>query len=60
MLTAHEALAQLLDNEWLSLTVVDPTEDNRAFRYDGGLEWTPAFEPAAARVETPDPAVADD
>ncbi|WP_284014741.1 DUF2309 domain-containing protein [Halobaculum litoreum] len=60
VLTAHEALAQLLDNEWLSLTVVDPTEDNRAFRYDGGLEWTPAFEPAAARVETPDPAVADD
>jgi uncharacterized protein YbcC (UPF0753/DUF2309 family) len=36
-----ENVAQLLDNDWLTLTVVDPTRDHRAFLYDGDLEWTP-------------------
>ena len=57
VLSEHESLAELLDNDWLSLSVVDPMQDDRAFHYDGDLEWMPlgsaeapepAAEPAAA------------
>jgi uncharacterized protein YbcC (UPF0753/DUF2309 family) len=52
ILAGHEELATLLDNGWLSLTVVDPEQDHRAFHYDGELTWVPAnegaSEPAAA------------
>jgi uncharacterized protein YbcC (UPF0753/DUF2309 family) len=41
ILADHDAVAQLLDNDWLSLTVVDPTQNHRAFQYDENLEWTP-------------------
>jgi len=34
-----EAVQTLLDNGWLSLTVVDPTRGHRAFRYAGAGEW---------------------
>ncbi len=51
----EEAVAELLDNGWLSLTVVDPTRDHRAFDYDGGLEWAPA----PGEATTPTPAVDD-
>jgi len=44
-LTACEDVTRLLDGDWLSLTVVDPCRDHRAFRYDGEAEWTPAPEP---------------
>jgi len=40
ILAAHEDVAELLDNGWLSLTVVDPTQDHAAFEYAGELEWT--------------------
>jgi hypothetical protein len=40
VLAAHENLQGLLDNDWLSLTVVDPTQDHRCFEYDEALEWT--------------------
>ena len=40
VLSEHESVAQLLDNGWLSLTVVDPTQDHRAFEYAGDLQWT--------------------
>jgi len=58
----HPNVQQLLDNDWLSLTVVDPEQDHRAFEYDSDLEWTPVEEqqtPAAA-PEASTPAVADD
>ncbi|MFC7076556.1 DUF2309 domain-containing protein [Haloarcula halophila] len=60
ILTEADQLAQLLDNGWLSLTVVDPEQDHRAFHYDGDLEWAPVDEqpPVTATPETP--AVADD
>ena len=62
VLADHENLAGLLDNDWLSLTVVDPTQDHRAFHYTGDLAWTPLTE--QARTEAPKPAatptVADD
>jgi uncharacterized protein YbcC (UPF0753/DUF2309 family) len=61
VLADHEELRELLDNDWLSLTVVDPTQGHRAFRYEDGLAWEPAAERPEARSPTPEaPAVADD
>ena len=40
ILADHAELTTLLDNGWLSLTVVDPTRDHNAFHYDGDLSWT--------------------
>jgi hypothetical protein len=61
VLAEHEGLRELLDNGWLSLTVVDPQQDHRAFRYEGDLAWAPIDDPTA---EAPEPAtssaVADD
>ncbi|MFD1569759.1 DUF2309 domain-containing protein [Halorubrum laminariae] len=60
-LADHEEVSELLDNDWLSLTVVDPTRDHRAFHYEEELEWTPASEAVDAEATTPTaPAVADD
>ena len=59
VLQANEELAELLDNDWLSLTVVDPEQDHRAFEYDEGFDWVPATAtptPDAA----PEPQPADD
>jgi hypothetical protein len=61
VLAAHDHLTQLLDNDWLSLTVVDPTQDHEAFEYDEALSWTAVSEGIDATPETPEtPAVADD
>ena len=61
VLADHEELTGLLDNDWLSLTVVDPTRDHRAFHYEDGLEWTATSERSDARRAIPNPpAVADD
>ncbi|PSQ56564.1 DUF2309 domain-containing protein [Halobacteriales archaeon SW_8_68_21] len=63
ILADNEAVAGLLDNDWLSLTVVDPTRNHRAFHYEAELEWTPLS--ASERAEPPAemstaPAAADD
>ena len=61
VLADHGELTELLDNDWLSLTVVDPTRDHRIVRYEESLEWMPASERTDARPEMPQtPAVADD
>ncbi|GGC45952.1 DUF2309 domain-containing protein [Haloferax sulfurifontis] len=63
VLADHEDLTELLDNDWLSLTVVDPTQDHRAFHYEEALTWSPAAEQVEARPEPetpPAPATADD
>jgi uncharacterized protein YbcC (UPF0753/DUF2309 family) len=61
VLADHGELTELLDNDWLSLTVVDPTRDHRVVRYEESLEWMPASERTDARPEMPQtPAVADD
>ncbi|MDZ5811882.1 DUF2309 domain-containing protein [Halorubrum sp. AD140] len=72
-LADHDEVTELLDNDWLSLTVVDPTREHRAFRYERDLTWAPASDPSAAGPEAPTepeapaepqepvaPAVADD
>jgi uncharacterized protein YbcC (UPF0753/DUF2309 family) len=51
-------LATLLDNEWLSLTVVDPQRDHQPLHYAGARNWTP-LETAEAEPATA-PSVADD
>ncbi|MFC7185684.1 DUF2309 domain-containing protein [Halorubrum yunnanense] len=52
-LAAHDAVTELLDNDWLSLTVIDPTEEHRAFEYERDLNWRPTAEPTAADPEAP-------
>ncbi|WP_262175329.1 DUF2309 domain-containing protein [Haloarcula laminariae] len=62
ILADNEDVAQLLDNGWLSLTVVDPTQDHAAFHYAGALSWTPVTGDGAT-VDTSveaSPANADD
>jgi uncharacterized protein YbcC (UPF0753/DUF2309 family) len=61
VLADNDHLAELLDNGWLSLTVVDPEQDHRAVHYDGDLEWVsfvdpPSTDPVPARS----PSVDDD
>ncbi|MFB6071527.1 MAG: DUF2309 domain-containing protein [Halobacterium sp.] len=61
VLVDHDELRKLLDNDWLSLTVVDPTDDHRAFHYEAALDWTPVVEQAdAAPASEKAPAAADD
>jgi uncharacterized protein YbcC (UPF0753/DUF2309 family) len=42
ILLRNENLKSLLDNEWIYLLVMDPTEGNRINRYQNGMEWIPA------------------
>ncbi|MFB6207316.1 MAG: DUF2309 domain-containing protein, partial [Haloglomus sp.] len=61
ILADHEEVRELLDNNWLSLTVVDPTLDHRSFHYESDLEWTPVSErPGADPTVSTVQAVADD
>jgi uncharacterized protein YbcC (UPF0753/DUF2309 family) len=61
VLADHDELAELLDNGWLSLTVVDPERDHRAFRYEESLEWV-SLEKSSQEPPIPraPPAAADD
>jgi uncharacterized protein YbcC (UPF0753/DUF2309 family) len=61
VLAEHPELAELLDNNWLSLTVVDPTQDHHAFEYQSDLEWSSVSEMSEADPTEPTaPAAADD
>ncbi|WP_128478737.1 DUF2309 domain-containing protein [Halorussus pelagicus] len=61
ILTDHEELTKILDNNWLSLTVVDPTQDHSAFHYEESLDWIPVTEQTEAPPEMPNTrTVADD
>jgi len=60
VLADHPDVAGLLDNDWLSLTVVDPTQDHRAFHYEEDLEWTPLSRSTAAPEPATTPPAADD
>ncbi len=35
----HDHVRELLDNGWLSLTVVDPEQEYESFHYEGALSW---------------------
>jgi uncharacterized protein YbcC (UPF0753/DUF2309 family) len=60
VLADHAELAELLDNNWLSLTVVDPTQDHRAFQYECEVEWSPVSTQADADSAEPTTPVAGD
>ncbi len=48
ILERQNTLAQLLDNEWMALAVMDPEQDNTILRYRPGGEWTPDAAESAA------------
>ena len=61
ILAEHRSVRELLDNDWLSLTVVDPQREHRAFHYEGDLSWMPTEEPPQSGPEpAASPTVADD
>jgi uncharacterized protein YbcC (UPF0753/DUF2309 family) len=62
ILAEQEQLSTLLDNSWLSLTVVDPEQDHRAFHYDGNLTWRPVSETTdpTSQESVTSPPVTDD
>ncbi|WEL17455.1 Uncharacterized protein SVXHr_1284 [Halorhabdus sp. SVX81] len=61
VLANNPTVTELLDNDWLSLSVVDPTQDHRRFHYEANLEWRAVSDRAEPTPETPNaPAVADD
>ena len=58
VLAENPAVTELLDNGWLSLTVVDPTQNETPFEYDGNLTWVAAQShdgPEAAEEPDPEP-----
>ncbi|MFB6202738.1 MAG: DUF2309 domain-containing protein [Halorhabdus sp.] len=61
VLADHPEVTQLLDNDWLALSVVDPTQDHRVFHYEADLAWEPLTGAADAKPQVAEtPAVADD
>ena len=60
MLADRTAVADLLDGGWLSLTVVDPERDDRAFDYEGDLEWSAWSSPSDPTGRATPPTAADD
>ncbi|MFB6251879.1 MAG: DUF2309 domain-containing protein [Halobellus sp.] len=62
ILSEHAQLVELLDNNWLSLTVVDPTQDHEAFHYDEERSWIGLAEREASTEPEPAtaPVAADD
>ncbi|WP_101294177.1 DUF2309 domain-containing protein [Halegenticoccus soli] len=60
ILADQEEVAELLDNNWHFLAVVDPTQDHRAFQYESDLRWIPLSERHEVDAEVIAPAVADD
>ena len=53
ILDTHEHLTDLLDNGWLSVTVIDPDQEYRAFHYDGELAWTAVRSEESTEVRAP-------
>ena len=63
VLSTHPDIAELLDNGWLSLTVVDPTRNDGVFHYDGDLCWNTTRDDGGATASpepTQAPPAADD
>ncbi|PQJ34103.1 DUF2309 domain-containing protein [Salinibacter sp. 10B] len=50
VLDRHASLVQLLDHEWIHLTIMDPTQNNRFFHYEAG-KWTAHTDASHASAE---------
>ena len=60
ILREHGHVRRLVDNGWIgTLTVVDPTRDNAAFDYVGGLEWEPSVQQETSSERVAAPAASD-
>jgi len=55
ILAQHDEVRSLLDGGWLSLSVVDPEQDDEVFHYDGELTWTTDAEAVLEAGPEPDP-----
>jgi len=55
VLADHDDLRRLLDDDWLSLTVLDPEQDHRAFHYEHQLEWARATPRPVSPTRGPHP-----
>ncbi|EMA31717.1 hypothetical protein C446_15278 [Halobiforma nitratireducens JCM 10879] len=54
ILGTHENVERLVANGWIGqLTVVDPTQDNQVFHYQGDLEWEPPAEQPITQQAAP-------
>lgn len=52
ILTNNAQLKTLLDNEWIYLMVMDPTQENTVFTYTHNMEWNPKQDTApSAKTE---------
>jgi uncharacterized protein YbcC (UPF0753/DUF2309 family) len=60
VLAENEGVTELLDNDWISLTVVDPRRDHRALHYEGDLDWAPVEGRPGQGPEPTSPLAADD
>jgi uncharacterized protein YbcC (UPF0753/DUF2309 family) len=62
VLAEHDEVTELLENNWLSLTVVDPQRDHRSFRFDGDLSWVDSSgqDPPTDQESTTSPTAVDD
>ena len=60
VLADRTAVTGLLDGGWLSLTVVDPERDGRAFDYEGDLEWSTWSSPSDTTGRVTPPTADDD
>jgi Uncharacterized protein conserved in bacteria len=52
ILAEHDRLTNLLDNDWLSLCVIDPRQNHRIFEYTGDLEWASEIDTAKTDLNT--------
>ncbi|MBT8294934.1 MAG: hypothetical protein KJO51_00790, partial [Gramella sp.] len=51
ILLKNENLKQLLDNEWIYLLIMDPTENNQVKRFTGDMVWQPLSEETADTIK---------
>ena len=51
ILSRNEALKNLLDNKWIYLMVMDPTEKNEIYKYEKNLNWLSA-QMTSERIKT--------
>jgi len=52
ILSRNESLKSLLDNEWIYLMVMDPTDDNSIKTYQEGMQWKLSSEELLKRKTT--------
>jgi hypothetical protein len=52
ILKKNENLRSLLDNEWIYLLVIDPTDSNKIMKYEQNLHWEASEKVAENQLQT--------